>query len=147
MKAITLLALGSIVSGCVLAETKTAMASLPAAVQKTIKDETKTATLVNISKEKEKGKTVYELETKVNGKTRDLMIDGVGAIYLVEQEVDLSDIPVAARNAIQRKVGSSKLKKVETVTRGADVFYEAAYTAKLGKGKEVTVNADGSDHK
>ena len=54
------------------ADTKVKLESLPPAVQAAVKQQTKNATLVGLSTEKEKGKTTYEVETTVNGKSRDL---------------------------------------------------------------------------
>jgi uncharacterized membrane protein YkoI len=130
-----------------VADTKVKVEDLPAAVQKTVKEQTQSAKLVGVSTEKEGGKTVYELETTVNGKSRDLMIDSAGAILSVEVEVALDSIPAAAQTAIQKKAGGGKITKVETVTTGSEVSYEAAYTSKSGKKAEVGVNADGTPHK
>jgi uncharacterized membrane protein YkoI len=130
-----------------VADTKVKVEGLPAAVQKTVKEQTQNAKLVGVSTEKEGGKTVYELETTVNGKSRDLMIDSAGAILSVEVEVALDSIPAAAQTTIQKKAGGGKITKVETVTTGSEVSYEAAYTSKSGKKAEVGVNADGTPHK
>jgi hypothetical protein len=129
------------------AESKLKVENLPPAVQKTVKEQTQDAKLVGLSKEKEGGKTVYELETMVNGKSRDLMIDSAGTILSVEDEVALDSIPEAAKKAIQGKVATGKITKVETVTKGSEVSYEAAYTSKSGKKAEYGVNADGTPHK
>ena len=135
------------VSLAVCAETKVNLESLPVPVQNTVKEQTRNAKLVGVSKEKERGKTVYELETTLDGKSRDLVIDAAGAIISVEQEVTLETVPPAAQAAIQKKVASGKLTKVETVTKGSDVSYEAAYTTKTGKRAEYSVDASGSPHK
>ena len=52
------------------ADQKTTLKNLPPAVKATVDAESKGATIKGISSEKEKGKTVYELETLVNGRTR-----------------------------------------------------------------------------
>lgn len=129
------------------ADTKVKMEDLPAAVQAAVKEQAKSATVVGLAKEIENGKTMYEVETKVNGKTRDLLLDSTGAVVEVEQEVDLSSIPAAAKAAIEAKAAGGTIKKVETVTKGSAVSYEAAIQTKTGKNIEVAVNADGSVHK
>jgi uncharacterized membrane protein YkoI len=129
-----------------LADTKIKMEDLPPAVQAAVKEQTKNATLVGLSKEVEKGKTMYEVETKVNGKTRDLLLDPSGKVLSVEEEVDINSIPAAAKAAIEKKTAGGKIKRVETVTEGSKVSYEAQYE-KNGKTAEVAVNADGSAHK
>ena len=79
-------------------------------------------------------------------KSRDLMIDATGAILSVEQEVALYSIPLAAKSALEKKAAAGKITKVETVTKGSDIAYEAAYT-KGGKTAEYAVKADGTPHK
>ena len=132
----------------IVAEKKVKMEDLPPAVQAAVKEQTKNATLVGVSTEKEKGKTMYEVETKVNGKTRDLLLDSTGAVVEVEQQVDLSTVPAAAKNAIEKKAAGGTIELVETVTKGsAPVYYEAQIKTKAGKKIETSVNADGTPHK
>ena len=68
-------------------ESTVQLKNLPPAVRATVEAETKNATIKGLSKETEKGKTVYELESLVNGRTRDLMIDAAGQVYLVEEQL------------------------------------------------------------
>ncbi len=138
---------GLLLAGVLFAETKVKMSDLPPAVQAAVKEQTKTATLVGLNKEVEKGKTVYEVETKVNGKTRDLLLDATGAVVETEDEVDLDIIPAAAKAAIQKKASGGAIQKVEKLTKGSSVAYEAAIKTKTGKTVEATVNADGTPHK
>lgn len=120
---------------------------LPAEVQKTVKQETKNATNVKVSQETEGGKTVYEVESKVNGKGRDLMVNAQGMVLSIEEEVSLDAIPAAAKAAIEKMAAGGKTGKVETVTKGKIVTYEAVITKKGKKATEVMVNADGSEAK
>src|SRR5207302_5672129 len=57
------------------ADQKIQMKDLPPAVQKAIQDQTAGAQVKGLSKEVEGGKTFYEAETVVNGRTRDLLFD------------------------------------------------------------------------
>ena len=129
------------------AESKVTLSSLPAPVQSAVKEQTKAAKLVGVTKEVEGGKTMYEVETMVNGKSRDLILDASGAVVEVEQQVEMASLPAAAREAIQKKAAGGKIKKVELLTKGSDESYEAAYVTKSGKSAEYGVNADGSAHK
>jgi uncharacterized membrane protein YkoI len=147
MKLSIVISMGGALALCAwAAETKVKMADLPPAVQAAVKEQTKNSTLVGLAKEVEKGKTLYEAETKVNGKTRDISFDSAGKIVSVEEEVDISSIPAAARTAIEKKAAGAKIKLVETVTEGGKTWYEAAIE-KGGKSSEFVVNADGSVHK
>jgi len=127
-----------------LAETKVKMADLPAVVQKSVQAELKTATLVGLSKETEKGKTYYEAETKLNGKSRDMLFDSAGNVVEIEDEVDMAALPAAARDAIQKKAGSGKVTRVEALSKGGKlVAYEAA-VLKGTKTSEIAVTPEGA---
>jgi uncharacterized membrane protein YkoI len=52
-----------------------------------MKEQAKGAQVLGFSKETEKGQTTYEVETKMNGKSRDLTFDAAGTLMEVEQEV------------------------------------------------------------
>ena len=127
------------------AETVVTMGDLPAAVQKTAKQQSQGATLRGLSKEVEKGGTVYEVELQTNGHSRDVMIDASGAVVAIEEEVPLADVPAAAKSALERNAGRGTIQKVEAVTRGnAVVEYEASVHREGGKPFEVRVTPDGS---
>jgi uncharacterized membrane protein YkoI len=117
------------------------------AVQKTVQDQTKDAEIKGLSKETENGKTAYEVETMVNGKHRDFIVDAKGAVTEVEVETSLDSIPDPAKAAIQKKAAGGKIGLVETMTRGGATFYEAAYTSKDGKKHAVLVKPDGTETK
>jgi uncharacterized protein with beta-barrel porin domain len=136
-------------TACVLsaAEKKVRLEDLPPAVQTAVKEQTRNATLAGLSTEKEKGKTMYEVETKVNGKSRDLLLDQTGAVVESEEEVDINSIPAPARAAIQKRAGNGTLAKVEKVMAGSTVSYEATIRSKAGKASEYAVNADGTRRK
>jgi hypothetical protein len=138
----TLVTCALLTAGTALAEDKLQLKDLPAAVQKTVQEETKNATLIGIEKETEQGRTVYEIETKRDGRARDLLVDTTGAIVEVEEEMSLANVPDAARAAIERLAAGGKVEKVESVTRGTTVDYEATIN-KSGKRTETTVTSAG----
>ena len=147
MKRLPLLAIGcALVAASAFAAQKIALSNLPPAVQTTIKEQTKDATVLDISKETEKGKTVYEVESKLNGKTRDFVVDAAGKVIEVEEETDLAAVPAAVKQAIDKASAGGTLKKVEKTTQGTTVRYEAAIV-KNGKILEITVNGDGTIQK
>ncbi|MDQ2843720.1 MAG: PepSY-like domain-containing protein [Acidobacteriota bacterium] len=131
----------------IAAETKMKVDDLPAAVQSAMKTQTKGATILGASKERENGRMTYEVETKQDGKGRDLTFAEDGSLLEIEQEVDLESIPAAARQAIEGKAAGGTIKKVESVTQGSKTSYEADVRTSGGKTHEVAVNADGSPHK
>ncbi len=131
-------------SGLLVADTKIAMSDLPVAVQSAAKAQVNAAEIVGASKEVEGGRTVFEVETKMDGKTRDLSFDKAGTLLEVEQEVDLDSIPAAAKESLQRRASGGAIRKVESVKRGSTVTYEATITTKNGKHAEIAVNANGT---
>jgi hypothetical protein len=90
--------------------------------------------------------TDKEVETRVNGKSRDLTIDAAGALVSVEEPVGVDAIPAAAKAAIEKLAVGGKIKSVESVTKGQTVTYEAVIV-KGSKKSEVVVAADGSVQK
>jgi uncharacterized membrane protein YkoI len=136
----------ALLAPALIADTKIKMEDLPKPVQDAVKEQTKGATIVGFAKEVEKGKAMYEVETKVNGLGRDLLFDAKGKVVSIEEETTLDKIPAAAKAAIEKKAAGGKITKVETVTQGSVVSYEAVVN-KNGKNTEVGVNADGSVHK
>jgi hypothetical protein len=129
------------------AEKSLAVKDLPPAVQKTVQEQLKGGEIKSISKETEKGVTQYEVESVLDGKHRDFNVDTKGGLVVMEEEVSIDSIPAAAKAAIAKKVGTGKMGMVETVTKGSETLYEAAYTTKAGKKGEVLVKADGTETK
>ncbi len=123
-------------------ETKLALADLPPAVQAAGKEQSKGATLRELSKEVGGRTTLYEAELKVGDHTKDVTFDQTGKIVSVEEEVPLTTIPAAARDAIQKSAGKGKLLLVEAVTEAGKTFYKTRIRQN-GKETEVKVDGDG----
>jgi hypothetical protein len=129
-----------------VAQKKLQVKDLPAAVQKTVQDNLKGGEIKNIGKEKEDGVEQYEVESLLNGKSRDFNVDAKGSLLLVEEATTIDMIPAAAKAGILKKVAGGKLSKVETFTKtGQATMYEAGYSDKAGKKHEVLVKADGAE--
>jgi len=129
------------------AEKRVKMENLPPAVQKTVQDQSRGATIHGLSQEVENGKTLYEAELKVNGRNKDLLIAAAGSVLEIEEEVALDSVPAAAKGAIQKQAGKRQIVTVESVTKGRSVV---AYEAKIktaGKTSEVRVSPDGAPAK
>jgi uncharacterized membrane protein YkoI len=123
-------------------ETAVKLQELPPAVQEAVKAHSKGATVRGFSKEVKNGQTLYEMELSVKGLTRDLTFDAQGKIVSDEQRTTLSNIPAAARAAIQKAATGGKLTLVEKVIEGSSTFYEGHIT-KAGKVIEIKVDANG----
>lgn len=106
--------------------------SLPAAVQKTIRTQSKGAAILDISRELANWKTVYEVALSIEGHTRDLTIATDGSILRTKEEIAIALIPEAARTTIEGNLGTGKLLIVEAVMQADTLaFYEAQ--VKVGK--------------
>ena len=138
--AVVLLVAGPVVRG---AEKKITRAELPPAVEKTVAELAKGATIRGFSREIEQGKTSYEAQLTVNGHGRDVSIDERGKVVEVEEELALDTLPTAVKEGLKKAAGSGQIVKVESLTKsGKLVAYEAA--VKTGsKRSEVQVDPDG----
>lgn len=136
----------ALVSFCLPAlaqEKKLTKDQLPAAVQKTVDEQSKGATVVGFSSEKENGKTIYEAEFKLNGKSRDVSMNASGAITEIEDQVDFASLPDPVQAGLKKKAGAGKILSVEALTKkGKLVAYEAVVET-AGKKHEVQVGPDG----
>jgi len=129
------------------ADKKTTLDKLPPPVRAAAEAQIKGATLLGVSTEKEKGKTFYELETKRNGKTRDLLLDSTGKLVSAEEEIDLDALPAPVRAALQKQSGTAKIDRVEAITKdGKLVAYEGAFK-KGTKTVEAAVTPEGAPYK
>jgi hypothetical protein len=121
---------------------------LPASVQKTVQETLKGGAIKNIAKEKEGGIEQYEIESTLNGQSRDFNVAVDGRLLVVEEATTLDAIPTAAKAAIQRKAAGGTVATVETFSKpGKPVLFEAVYKDAKGKRHEVHVAADGKDVK
>jgi uncharacterized membrane protein YkoI len=122
------------------ADGKLGLKDLPPAVRATVEAETKNATLKGLSKEKEDGKTVYELESLVNGRTRDLMIDATGRVYVVEEQLDADKAPAAVKSALEAR---GQIVVLESVMTNGKTHYESQVRTKAGKKLTLELDQDG----
>ena len=120
------------------------LSKLPAPVRSTIEAQTQNATVKHVSKETEKGAVQYEVETIVNGKSRDLLVDPSGTLLEVEEGIDLAAAPPPVQEALRAR---GKVLKLETVQRGGTTAYEAQVQGKSGKKSSVTLDPQGKPAK
>ena len=121
------------------------LSKYPAPVRATIEAETKNATIKGVSKETEKGKTEYEVETIVDGRTRDFMVDPAGKVTVVEEQIAVTAAPQAVQTELAKR---GTVVRLEKVTRGtAAATYEAQVKNKAGKTSAVELDAGGKPYK
>ena len=124
-------------------ERRVKMKDLPSAVQKTVTEVSKGASIKGLSKETEKGKTVYEVELNVDGHSKDISMDSTGQVIEVEEEVQFSSIPEAVQEGIKQSVGTAHMSMVESVTKGGVLRYYEVHVKKGGKNSEIYIGTDG----
>ena len=124
-------------------EKKLQRSELPPAVQKTVDEQSKGATVKGFSTEVEDGKKIYEVQLTVNGHGKDVSMDAQGHVLEIEEETSLESLPPAVRDGLTKAAGKGTIRKVESLTKnGKLVAYEAA--VKTGtKNSEVQVGPDG----
>ncbi|HEX4603036.1 MAG TPA: hypothetical protein VH724_03515 [Candidatus Angelobacter sp.] len=108
-------------------EKKITSHDLPAAVQKTVDEQAKGATIRGFSTEMEKGKRLYEAQLTVSGHSKDISMDANGNIVEIEEEVAIDGLPKNVKENLTKAAGAGTITKVESITKnGKLVAYEAA---------------------
>lgn len=133
---------------CVAQEKKIKRSDLPAAVEKTVKTESRGATIRGFSEEKENGKTSFEVEMVFNGHGKDVTIDPTGAVTEVEEEVPFDSLSPAVKQGLKVKAESGTIAKVESITKHDKLVAYEADVVTSSKRSEVQVGPDGKalDH-
>jgi uncharacterized membrane protein YkoI len=113
-------------------EKKIQRSDLPPAVQKTVDEQSKGATVKGYSTEVEDGKKTYEVELTVNGHGKDISMDAQGHVLEIEEETRVTSLPAVVKDGLTKAAGTGTILKVETLTKnGKLVAYEAV--VKTGK--------------
>jgi uncharacterized membrane protein YkoI len=134
---------------CSAQEKKIKRSDLPPAVEKTVVEVSKGATVKGFSEETENGKTTYEVEMVIDGHTKDVELDPSGSIVEIEEETAMDSLPANVKAGLTTKAAGGKILKVETLTKGGKlVAYEAKVQSAAGKKSEIQVGPDGKplDH-
>jgi hypothetical protein len=146
---ICLLIVGLALAGSAFAqEKKIKRSELPAAVEKTVVEQSKGATIQGFNEEKENGQTTYEVEMLVNGHTKDVQMDANGVVIEIEEQVDLQAVSGDVKAGLQAKAGKGKITKIESLTKKDKLVAYEAQVVTDGKKSEVQVGPDGKplDH-
>jgi uncharacterized membrane protein YkoI len=125
-------------------ERKITRQELPAAVARAVTEHSKGGTIIGFSEEKEAGRTFYEMELRINGRTRDVTMDSSGAVVMVEEEVVLSELSAAVQAGLQKAAAAGRITLVESIARGGRVVAYEAHVETGGKESEIKVDPDGN---
>jgi hypothetical protein len=119
--------------------------ALPKAVRETAIANMEHAFPVSISSAKSEQGWDYQVNTRVNGKYHDLVIDEDGKLVAVKDETDLASIPAAAKAALEKRAAAAKIVTLEKVTEGEKVSYGAILKDEAqGTVTRVRVASDGT---
>ena len=116
---------------------------LPPAVQKAAGEQSTAATIRGYSTGIENGKREYEVESTINGHSRDITIAPDGSVLEVEEQLEMQDLPAPVRDALQAKAGSGKITKIESLTKHGNLVAYEAQVRRAGKRSEIQVGPDG----
>lgn len=114
--------------------------TLPPAVDAAFKAAYPAATINHVSKEKEGGQEIYEVESVDRGLHRDINYKPDGTVIAMEEEVAEADFPASVAAAIKTRYPKATVVKREKLTKGTTVTYEVQL--KGGPG-EVELTPDG----
>ena len=133
---------------CYSQEKKIKRSDLPPAVEKTVAEVSKGATIKGLSEETEKGKTTYEVEMVVNGHTKDVEMDASGAVLEIEEEVAMDSLSANVKAGLTAKAAGGKILKVESLTKNGKLVAYEAKVETAGKKSEIQIGPDGKplDH-
>ena len=138
----------ALVGSALAQERKIKRSELPAAVEKTVVEQSKGATIRGFSEDKENGQTTYEVELVVNGHSKDVQMDAMGVVIGVEEQVNMDALSAEIRAGLQAKAGKGKITKIESITKKDKLVAYEAQVVTNGKKSEVQVGPDGKplDH-
>ncbi|HOD51509.1 MAG TPA: PepSY-like domain-containing protein [Candidatus Hydrogenedentes bacterium] len=136
-----------------LAEEEVALDQLPPAARAMIQQHAEQGQIVEIEKETEDGRVVYEAEIVVNGKETEIQVSANGELLETETEVEDKDaedeasiswgrLPKAVQEAFTKAIPAIRIDRVTRETEDGVVVYEAEYTVE-GTPREAEVLEDG----
>ena len=124
-------------------EKKIKRSQLPSLVEKTIAEQSKGAEIRGFTQEREAGKTYYEAEMKVNGHSKDVLVDAEGIVIEVEEEMSLASLPEVVKKGLEAEAGTGVLRKAESITKKDKLVAYEAQVVTNGKHSEVQVGPNG----
>jgi hypothetical protein len=100
------------------------LSEVPQAVRTLIERETKGFEIDDIERDRDDGKTVYEVDAESDSGEMKLKIAADGTLLELEQEMDPEDLPEVVRNAVKEAFGEVYYDDIEKRYRkGRDTFY------------------------
>jgi uncharacterized membrane protein YkoI len=125
-------------------EEKVPLDKLPKAVVDAVKEKFPKAELLSADKEKEDGKTLYEVAIKDGKQKIDVTVTPEGKIVAIEKEIAASDLPKAVVEALESRYPKATIQKAEEITKEDKVaVYEMVIVTADKKKLEVSFDPKG----
>lgn len=132
---------GSIVSGLGASAYKgPELDSLPAAVQRTIKEQARGCKLACIEESMDQDEMIYTVEMRKAGHDRSFVVREDGDLARVQ--VLLDELPVNVRSNLQQQLGDGVLVQIDKFPSEDETTYDVEMT-KAGHDRSFTLNGDG----
>jgi uncharacterized membrane protein YkoI len=126
-----------------------ALSDLPAAVQKTVKEQQASRTIADIDKENWNGQTVYEIEFKESGPNSRIHIADDGSIVLNKSGrlgyvgTQLSETPKAVQDTVKRVAADAEIADVDRETKDGKTVYDVEIR-KEGRNRHLQIAESGA---
>jgi uncharacterized membrane protein YkoI len=123
-------------------EEKVSLDKIPAAAANALKKQAGAEKITGLSREKDGSKIVFEATFKKDGHVHDVTVDEAGKLVSDEVTIATTEAPAVIRAAIEREHPGGKIEKLERITEGGKVSYEALVSGK-GKREEIKFDSKG----
>jgi uncharacterized membrane protein YkoI len=128
-------------------EEKVPLDKLPKAVVDAVKARFPGAKLVSAEKEKDDGKTVFEVAIKDKDQSIEVTLTPEGKITEIEKQIEAKSLPEAVAKALEEKYAKATYKMIEEVYKVDKEekleYYEVLLVTAAKKKLEVSVAPDG----
>lgn len=124
------------------AQAKPPKPTLPQAVANAFHQAYPSATVLSWSRERDKGKTVYEVESRDGTTRRDLLYSPTGETLEIEETLPAASLPAPVQAALKSGFPNATVARAEQVTRGSVVTYELAIKVG-GKSRSLAFDPNG----
>ena len=144
--------LGLAVNGIVIsrADVRVSLEKCPGPVRRTLERESHGGKIMEIEKERQQGRTIFEAEVMLDGKEYEIEVQSDGLLLRKvldeddeeETDVTLAECPESVRKTIRREAGTGKIEEIERESHGQRNVYEAEVLID-DREYEIVVREDG----
>lgn len=96
---------------------KVALTDVPAAVLDAVKVRYPKAEIKSAEKETDRGRTYYEIESRLNGRELEVTLEPNGTIVEIEKDVAAGDLPKPVADAVAANHPDARIKKAQEVIK------------------------------